>query len=147
MDIVFRFNFYDQHERFSHTLAFYVANLNTTWDKLYKTMALGAQKMDAQYGGCHGLTKLALFSVIGYSSSEIPAEHHNQVMDEWPTEFLRNCVGCVVSDVFDVTRTKDGAQMFSHVKQAYEHHQAQQLRETLNAHITTCASPAAANKI
>jgi hypothetical protein len=110
-------------------------------------MALGAQKMDAQYGGCHGLTKIAFINVIGYSSAEIPAEHHNQVMDEWRTAFLRNFVGCAVSDVFDVTHTKDGAQMFFHVKQTYEHQQAQQLSDTLAAHITTPASTAAAKKI
>lgn len=146
MDIVFRFNFYDQHQCFSHALAFYVANINTTWGKLYETMRLGAQKMDAQYGGCHGLTKIACINLIGYSSAEIPAEHHNHVMHAWRATFLDISPGCAVSDVYDVTGVLGGAAMFSHVKQTYEQQQAQQLSDMLSAHITTSASTTAAPK-
>lgn len=148
MDIVFWFNFYHRSKDFSHALAFYVANINTTRDKLYETMALCAQKMDAQYGE-HRRNALPRIGshLIGYSSSEIPAEHHNHVMHAWRTAFLRDFVGCAVSDVYDVTTVLDNEKIFGHTKDLYEQQQAQQLRDTLTAHITISASPTAVKKI
>ena len=150
MDIVFYFHFYRHRPDFKllHTLAFYVANINATWDKLYKTMDLCAQKMDAQYGEHSELRAYAHTDLIGYSSSEISAEHHNHVMHAWRTIFSKHFTGCVVSDVFDVTHIKGIPHIiYACTKDLFEHQQAQQLRDTLAAHITTPASTPAVKKI
>lgn len=149
MDIVFRFNFYHRSKDFSHALAFYVANINTTRDKLFETMALCAQKMDAQYGEHrrHALPRIGS-NLIGYSSSEISAEHHNHVMHAWRTAFLNEFSGCVAGNVLDVTAVDGDAKLLQHAKESYEQQQqAQLLRDTLNAHIHPTASPATAKKI
>lgn len=148
MDIVFYFHFYAHNNDFTpaRSLAFYATHINTTWDKLDHTIACCAEDMDAQYGEHCGLVS-SKPNMIGYSSSDIEGPLQDQVMQAWRSVFANHFIGCVVGDVFDVTHVKNDAQIYECTKDAYEHQQAQQLRGTLNAHITPPVSPAAAKKI
>ena len=152
MDAVFYFHFYAPNDGFTplRSLAFYVDNITTAWDKLDERMGYLEGGIEAQYGEHCALVALTSAQtgtkLIGYSSSDIHGEKRQQVMDVWRTTFVRIAHGCVVSDVYDVTNVGGGAEMSRYVKDAYEHQQAQQLRDRLNAHLTT-GSPAAIKKI
>lgn len=155
MDLVFYFHFYDHTKDAlpSRSLAFYIANLtfNTPrdWDELERKIAYCAKEMTEKYGEpsgvFHGWSPDA--GLLGVTSTGFDELLQDQVMDGWRSAFVNNFTGGEFSEVFDITYIKDDAQIFSHVKQAYEHQQAQQLRETLNAHITTSASPTTIKKI
>lgn len=149
MDIVFYFHFHDHNNDVtsSHSLAFYVANLDTPSDKLRERISCWAEEMEPKYTEHCGLWKLMCSgtTLIGYSTSYIHGEQGAQVMQAWRTKFLRTN-GCVVSDVCDVTNASD-AQIVERTQQAYEQKQSQLLRATLNANITTSKSPAAVKKI
>lgn len=150
MDAVLYFHFYDPKDMFTptRTLAFYAAHITTPWDELNRMMRHSEGDIEAQYGEHrrHAVPRIGI-NLIGYSSSEISAEQHNHVMHAWRTAFLRDFVGCAVSDVYDVTTVSGNAKIFEHTKDLYEQQQAQQLSDTLTAHITTSASPTAAKKI
>lgn len=146
MDIVFHFHFYDNKTDFTpvRSLAFYVANINTTWGELNEIIESRAKDVAGQYGKHCGFV-CSKTNMIGCSSSDI--DEHQCVMDAWRTIFLNHFIDCVVSGVCDVTQAKDEAEVFEHTQQAYEQQQAQHLRDTLNANVITCASPAVAKKI
>lgn len=107
--------------------------------------------IEAQYGEHCGLVGLTIESsgtkLIGYSTSKIHEGQRAQLMNVWRATFLEIDPGCVVGDVYDVTDMVGTVDIYRYVKDAYEHQQAQQLRTTLNAHITTYAPPTAIKKI
>lgn len=153
MDAVFYFHFYAPQDDFTPTrsLAFYATNITTPWDELDWKMGYSEGDIEVQYGAHCGLMGLTVASsgtkFIGYSTSEIHEEQRQHVMNVWRATFLEIDPGCVVGDVCDVTDMGDTVNMYQYVKDAYEHQQAQKLRERLHTHITPSASPAVAKKI
>lgn len=161
LDLVFHFHFYDRTNdvRPLRSLAFYIANLLTIntyqdWEIMeWEIISIG-QKMNEKYGKHNGKFSAAspssLFfnaALLCLNSTDIEEPHHNQVMHAWRAAFLHDFVGCEVSEVFDITHLKDEARIFSHVKQAYEHQQAQQLRDTLNTHVGVVQSKTPSKKL
>lgn len=152
MDVVFYFHFHEYYPKnTTRSLAFYAANIPTTWDKLDGRICCWERKIETQYGEHRRsvvLTSAATgVKIIGYSSSDIHGERCHEVMNLWRDTFLKNANTCVVSNVYDVTNIREVPELFHYVKDAHAHQQAQQLRDTLNATITTCASPATVKKI
>ncbi len=143
MDAVFYFHFYDPGDDFTpvRSLAFYATNITTPWDELDWKVGYSEGDIEAQYGAHCGLMGLTVATTgtkfIGYSTSEIYEEQRQQVMNVWRATFLEIDPGCVVGDVCDITDMGDTVNMYRYVKDAYEHQQAQQLRETLNTHVST----------
>jgi len=153
MDAVFYFHFYAQNNDFTPTrsLAFYATNITTPWDELDWKMGYSEGDIEAQYGEHCGLVGLTIESsgtkLIGYSTSKIHEQQRGPLMNVWRATFLEIDPGCVVGEVYDVTDMVGTVDIYRYVKDAYEHQQAQQLRTTLNAHITTYAPPTAIKKI
>jgi len=155
LDLVFHFHFYDRTNdvRPLRSLVFYIANLtfNTPqdWEDLERKIACRAQEMFEKYGEHNGMYSgwSPNSALLRLNSKDIDEPHHNQVMHAWRTAFLHDFVGCEVSEVFDITHLKDEARIFPHVKQAYEHQQAQQLRDTLNTHVGVVQSKTPSKKL
>lgn len=155
MDAVFRFHFFDGDTGPpSHSLAFYVANLNTSWNRLDWILNCVQGYIEAQYGDISKLRDMVGSkpgtTLIGYRSWSIHGERCEQVMNVWRSAFLNHFTGCVVSDVCDVAHLGNinTVAIFEHTQQAHERQQqAQLLRETLDTHITTSGYPTVAKKI
>lgn len=142
MDAVFYFHFHEHnHNTPTHSLAFYA---NTTGWAVDFIEGFVQGAMVAQYGvHCNVVYKKS--NIIGFRSWGIRPNQCQHVMEQWRQTFSRQ-FGWGVSGVFDVTHVKHH-QMFSHVKQAHEHTQAQLLRATLNTHIGVVQSVAQAKKM
>lgn len=153
MDAVFCFHFYAPQDDFTpaRSLAFYATNITTPWDELDWKGGCSEGDIEAQYGEhCSSMVVTIASSetkLIGYSTSEIHEEQRKQVMNVWRATFLEIDPGCVVSDVCNVIDMGGSVNMYRYVKDAYEHQQAQKLRNTLNANITISASPTATKKM
>ncbi len=147
MDLVFYFRLYDSQNEPARSLAFYVANINTTWDEMYESVVFNRQKLAEQYGGrSSGLVRSYGVNLIGYAS-DIDAEQHDHVMAAWRHAFVSDFAGCEVSDMCDITNVDSATEIFERTQDAYQQQQAQKLRAKLSATITTTASPAAVKKI
>lgn len=142
MDAVFYFHFHEHnHNTPTHSLAFYA---NTTGWVVDFIEGFVQGSMVAQYGvHCNVMCKKS--NIIGFRSWGIRPNQCQHVMEQWRQTFSQQ-FSWGVSAVFDVTHVKHH-QMFSHVKQAHEQQQAQQLRDMLHTHITTSGHPTVAKKI
>lgn len=148
MDIVFYCGFFDGYTTPpSHSLAFYVSNLKTSWNRLDWILNCVQGYIEAQYGDISKLRDMAGSkpgtTLICYRSWNIHGERCEQVMNVWRAAFLNHFTGCVVSDVCDVAPLGNTAEIFEHIQQAHERQQQAQL---LNANIHTTALPPAATK-
>lgn len=153
MDAVFYFHFYAPQDDFTpaRSLAFYATNITTPWDELDWKMGYSEGDIEAQYGAHCGLMGLTIESsgtkLIGYSTSDIHEEQHQQLMNVWRATFLEIDPGCVVGDVCDVTDMLGTVDIYRYVKDAYDQQQAQLLRERLTTHITNSGSTTVAKKM
>ena len=144
MDLVFWFHFCDPNtERVLRSLAFYAANIKTTWDKLGEAMARHTENMSAQYGEQSGLHFIGI-NMIVYNSVDINPEQYDLVMQSWRHAFATDLTDCEVGEVCDVTNVHDNTEVYERTKRA---HEAQQLRASLTTHITAPALVAPSKKI
>lgn len=149
MDAVFYFSFYEtdngNNEPSVRHLGFCIGNVTRPWNEIAEDVYECEDQLERTYGlhswmnAPHGGT-----NIFGYQSYEVKAAHHDELMEQWRQAFLRISPGCVVSGVLDLDLNAVGApsKIVQHAKDLYEHQQAQQLRETLNTHVSTGRSTA-----
>lgn len=150
MDAVFYFSFYDHSnsnaagESASRLLAFYISNILRPWSDLAGDLADASSELELEYGAHDLVAPLAGVNAIGYYSSEVEVSECDALMERYRQEFLNHSPGCVVSNVFDVPDidNMNDADILKFTKDAYEHQQSQQLRDTLNTHVSPGQSTA-----
>lgn len=155
MDAVFYFSFYEpdhgDNEPTVRHLSFYITHANRPWNEVENDMYEFEEQFEQKYGMHNWLRSPSNgIDLFRYESYEVKEHQHDELMERWRQAFLRLSPGCAVSEVFalGIDDTKmSSAHIFQYVKDTFEQQQAQQLRDTLAAHIITPASTAAAKKI
>lgn len=152
MDAVFYFSFYEpdigDNKPVARDLGFCVGHLTRPWPEITR----GVYECEDQLGRIYGRHNWLVgatgeINVFEYESYEVKACHHDELMELWRRDFLRMNPGCVVGEVFtlDLTgRRTTPSKIFQYAKDT---HEQQQLRATLNAHITTPASSTVLKKM
>lgn len=163
MDAVFFISFYkpdkkDGEHPISRNLGFCIGNLTQPWNEIREAVYECEEQLERKYGPTSwmGGGPSKGVNIVWYRSYELNDCHHGELMEQWRQAFLHISPDCTVSDVLtldlDMVASKNfefanKVEIFQHIQHAYEHQQAQQLRDTLTAHITTSASTAAVRKI
>lgn len=140
MDAVFYFSFYDYDYRYgpARCLAFYITSDTHTWEEIMGPASNRVKDLEDEYGThswcqCHS----GVNTLIYRSDEVMGVEQQDQLMDAWRHAFLDYSPHCVVGEVCTVDiDNMDDAQILDVTKSAYEHQQAQLLRDTLTAHVS-----------
>ena len=146
MNAVFYITFYFDQGDPTQRRAFYIDRLTSPVDEMEEHLARCADQLNhGQVDWAMGRT-IAGIKVFGCSSFMGPSKH-DKMVEAWRQIFRDAEPDCVLGPVCAVNaRTKELADIMELPRQAYEQQQAEQLRDTLNAHITT-GSPTARKKI
>lgn len=143
MDAVFYFTFYidptdNDDEYTTRHLGFYINNIRRPWSQLEEDLADVASDFEMEYGVHDWGSSPSGVNTIGYHSSEVEEQRCDELMEQWRQAFLEHAPDCVVSDVVEVPNMDDmnDAEILQFTKEAHEHQQAQQLRDTLNSHVS-----------
>lgn len=157
MDAVFYFsfetfeNFFDESSPV-RSVGFYIANILQPWDEVTNHLSDTASDLKDAYGAHNCCTSPAGVNAVGYTSHEVEVEHRAELMEQWRQAFLKICPGCEVSAVYELPydpksttmqNVLNNAEILQYLKDAHEHTQAQQLRNTLATHVLApvCAAP------
>ena len=153
MDAAFYFSFYEpdvgDNEPAVRHLGFYVSHMRP-WKEIPEEVYACGEVLGRRYGEHNFLIDPdSGINVFGYESYEVDTLHHDELMEKWRQEFLRISPKCVIGAVLDleIDPAAKPLENFQYIKDTHEHQQAQRLRDTLTAHITTSASTAAVKKI
>lgn len=162
MDAVFYFTFEDIYSfdkdppPVLRSVGFYIENLHQPWSEITPHLSEAKSQLEDVYGIHDDCTSPSGVNAIGYTSYEVEDDQRDELIEKWRQAFLHICPGCQLSAVYDLPHhpmntamryALNDAGILQYIKDAHEHQQAQKLRETLNAHITTPASTAAVKKI
>ena len=136
----------------SHTInrqAFYLDGVTTPWEEMEERLAYWADHLEPNYG--------QIDWVSGRSGADVkifgcncftPPDKQNHMIEVWRRIFHQSEPDCVLGPVCAVSaRTIGPMEMLEKTHQAYEHQQAQQLRDTLNTHIRTAGTATPSKKI
>lgn len=140
MDAVFYFTFYkyENMRGTARSLAFYITSDTHTWDEIVGPASNRVKDLEDEYGTHSWCQSHSGVNTLIYRSDEVMGvEQQDQLMDAWRHAFLDCSPHCVVGEVCTVDiDNMDDAQILDVTKSAYEHQQAQLLRDTLTAHVS-----------
>jgi len=162
MDAVFFMSFYkpdtnDDDEPVARHLGFCISHATRPWKDIAEDIYKCEDQLENAYGSFNWLNgptgNANGLNIFGYEAYGVDACHCDELMEQWRQAFLRIAPGCVVSDVLvldlDALTPKrfkmasKHLEIVQHVQHVYEQHQSQQLRTTLNTHVSTGRSTAA----
>lgn len=155
MDAVFYFTFEDIYSFDNdpppvlRSVGFYIANMHHVWNEITPHLSEAKSQLEDVYGIHDDCTSLSGVNAIGYTSYEVEDDQRDELIEKWRQAFLRICPGCQLSAVYDLPHhpmntamryVLNDAEILQYLKDAHEHTQAQQLRDTLNTHISVVQS-------
>lgn len=135
MDAVFYTTFYRTNGP-GHHAAFYVDNLPLSWKTIEEYLAVCAEELEEEWGEPDWSSSQTpnSFGCICYN---IRPQLHEKLINLWRKTFCEEWPQCVVGPVCLIdAHTVKITDMLQTTKDAYEHQQAQLLRNTLNAHVS-----------